>query len=150
MTLPIRLRLDQDTWLGDLVRYGGQFQVDAGFETAVLISLFTYRRAEDDDELPGRDEDRQGWWGDSYDDDDQKIGSRLWLLRRSKATRETIAAAKRYVEEALAWMLSDGVASSVVVEVERIEVTVLAIRITITKSEGTKYDTLWKVKLDAL
>ena len=45
---------------------------------AVINSLFSWRRAESDDILPGTS--RYGWWADTYDDDGEKFGSRLWLL----------------------------------------------------------------------
>lgn len=153
MTLPVKLQFDTASWLGDLVRDGGQFETDDGLETAVLISLFTHRRAEPDDILPGGDQDRQGWWGDAYADVvDDKIGSRLWLLRRSKASQDVVNAAKRYAEEALAWMLDDGVASAIVVTAERILSIVLALRIEITRNldPASKYTALWEIKLDAL
>ena len=64
---------------------------------AVLISLFTWRRANADDDLPGND--RMGWWGDSHPPvDNDRIGSRLWLLSRAKIVPETLARAKAYAE----------------------------------------------------
>ena len=35
---------------------------DAGLRTALLLSLFTDRRAEDGDVLPDNASDRRGWW----------------------------------------------------------------------------------------
>lgn len=40
-----------------------------------------------------------------------RTGSRLYLLRRSKLTNKTPQLARDYVREALAWMVEDGVAS---------------------------------------
>lgn len=153
MTLPAKLRLDTTTWLGDLVRDGGQFEVDDGLETAVLISLFTDRRAEADDTLPDGGSDRGGWWGDDYADvAGSRIGSRLWLLRRSKATQSVVQAAKRYAEEALAWMVEDGVAKSVTVIAERVQSAVLGIQVQITRTgdRAAKYNRLWEVYLDGI
>jgi len=49
---------------------------------AVIISLFTWRRANPDDVLPAGD-DRQGWFGDTFAEvRGDRIGSRLWLLSR--------------------------------------------------------------------
>lgn len=92
---------------------------DRGLETAVLLSLFIDRRAEDDDVPPSGDpRDRRGWWADQFADvAGDLIGSRLWLLDRSKRTNETVLRAKQYVTEALAWMLEDEV-------VENIDITV--------------------------
>lgn len=88
---------------------------DRGLETAVVLSLFTDRRAEDDDEPPSGDpNDRRGWWADQFADvEGDKIGSRLWLLERSKLTNQTALRAKEYALEALAWMLVDKVVATV-------------------------------------
>jgi len=83
-------------------------------ETAVAISIFTDRRANDGDEVEGSN--KRGWWADSYKD--TKIGSRLWLLGRRKATAQTLKEAKEMVEECLAWVIEDEVAEEVVVENE--------------------------------
>lgn len=109
-----------------LHQIGGRFDVrvvsndleqDEGLETAIIISLFCDRRVSAE-ELPPEEQSRRGWWGDVADDKDL-IGSKLWLLRREKITPETLRRAKEYSEEALKWLLDDGVASSVVVTVER-------------------------------
>lgn len=80
--------------------------VEAALTRAVMISLFTWRRAATDD--PVDDEERYGWWGDSYPATaDDKIGSRLWLLRRVKLTEATQRDAEFYADEALRWLLTD-------------------------------------------
>jgi len=117
----------------DLRRRGGNFLSDEGLETAVVISLFTDRRAKPDDEIPDGTDDRRGWWGDVFPDfENDEIGSRLWLLSRAKATQNNLRLAKDYTEEALAWMVQDGVAQSVEVETENQDGT-LAIGVKITK-----------------
>ena len=95
------------------------FESDEGLETAVIISLFSDRRAADDDILPDENNpNKRGWWGDLVSERDQ-IGSRLWLLDRSKTTSDILVKAKQYAEEALKWMVDDGVAAKIVVETER-------------------------------
>jgi len=82
--------------------------------SAMLVSLFTDRRASDDDQVPAG-MDRGGWWGDAYSP--SPWGSRLWLLRRAKVatgSREPLRRAEEYAQEALAWLVDDGVAASVV------------------------------------
>lgn len=102
---------------------------------AVLISLFTWRRANPDDELPA--EARQGWWGDSYPvEPNDRIGSRLWLLSRSKLTSDTARRAREYAEEALQWLLDDGVAARIEVEAERQGLDRLALVCRIFKTDG--------------
>lgn len=107
---------------------------------AVHMSLFTWARAKPADALPGGTDHggRMGWWGDSFPTaPNDRIGSRLWLLSRSKLTPETIAAAKEYAEEALRWLVADGVAARVDVRTERQGLSTLAIGVRIYKSDGT-------------
>lgn len=92
---------------------------EEGLRTAVLLSLYTDRRANNDDTLPGDDSDRRGWLGDELmPDPDDRIGSRLWLLERSKVTSDMRADAENYIREALQWMIDDGVVLEVGVTTE--------------------------------
>jgi len=103
---------------------------------AVVISLFTWRRANASDQLPA--DQRMGWWGDSFAGvANDRIGSRLWLLSRAKLLPETVALAKEYTEEALRWLVDDGVAARVDVTAERQGLSTLAIGVQIFKSDGT-------------
>lgn len=104
----------------DLSLIDSDLASDRGLQTAVILSLFTDRRAEVDDNPPsGDDRDRRGWWADQFlEVEDDRYGSRLWLLDRAKRTRETELRAKEYVTEALAWMLEDRVVSSIDVTIE--------------------------------
>ena len=129
---------------------------DAGLETAVIISLFTDRRARLDDPLPDFDNpDRRGWWGDlaSPEVEGDQIGSRLWLLNREKTLESVLVRAKEYVKEALQWMVEDGVAKDVEVESERqgpVGSDILAISGKILKPDGTvfpfKYEAQWNAQ----
>lgn len=106
----------------DLALVNGDLATDPGLETAVIISLFSDRLASPGDRLPGGGTDRRGFWGDMpVDPGEQDIaptgpaltGSRLWLLDRALQTQSTLNLAETYAEEALAWLVSDGVAGSV-------------------------------------
>lgn len=114
---------------------------------AVIISLFTWRRANADDVLPGTD--RMGWWGDGYATVlGDRIGSRLWLLSRAKLTAQTISDAEDYAREALQWLIDDGVATAVDVLAERMGLTGLALACTITRTDGVvtdlRFDNVWE------
>ena len=54
---------------------------------AVIISLFSWSRACDDDPVEGRR--RFGFWGDTYDDAGQETGSKLWLMSIQNAMEST-------------------------------------------------------------
>lgn len=87
--------------------------------TAVIMSLFTWRRAGPDDNVEQGD-NKFGWWGDTYPRaENHKIGSRLWLFLRSKITNETIEGVRGACEEALAWIIEDGIAQRIDVVVSR-------------------------------
>ncbi len=93
---------------------------DRGLLTAVILSLCTDRRAEDDDKPPSEDaRDRRGWWADQFNDvEGDRYGSRRWLLDRAKMTRETVLREEEYDREALQWMIDDRVISSIDVMIE--------------------------------
>ncbi len=132
----------------DLALDNALLAADDGLETAVILSLFSDARAKEDDALPLGQTDRRGWWADAYPAaDDDRFGSRLWLLRAAKQLQQSLNTAKQYAEEALAWLIADGVASSVDVEtfIPRDEVMGMLVRI--HRPDGTqvpiRFELLW-------
>lgn len=115
---------------------------------AVLISLFTWRRANADDQVEG---ERMGWWGDVAEPPEvnDKIGSRLWLLSREKIIQETFIRARRYASEALQWLIDDGIASRVDVVAERYGRDDMALICTIYRVDGAAlelaFDRVWEI-----
>lgn len=85
----------------------------ADLNTAVIIQLFTNRRAEPGDPVDPS-EDPQGWWGDAIDiaAGEDVLGSRLWLLRRSALTNQTAIDAVKYANEALQVLINQGLFTS--------------------------------------
>lgn len=111
---------------------------------AVIISLFTWRRAGRDDDAP----QIFGWWGDTWPSvQNDRTGSRLYLLRRSKLTNKTPQLARDYVREALAWMVEDGVASRLDINAVRTGTDSLTLAITIYQRDGNIhniiFDDIW-------
>ncbi|MGV6478767.1 phage GP46 family protein [Pantoea agglomerans] len=122
---------------------GGDLDKGNDLESAVLISLFSDRRADTDDATD--DNDRRGWWGDS---DEELLGSRLWLLNRSPLSVAVARRAEVYAQESLAWLVGDGVMSSVsavgtIVRPDRLYLTV-----TLNRPDGSshqyKFNWLWR------
>jgi phage gp46-like protein len=99
----------------DLSMIDADLASDRGLETAVILSLFTDRRAEVDDVPPSGDvNDRRGWWADQFlPVERDRYGSRLWLLDRSVRTGETLRRHEEYSREALVWMVEDRVVSGI-------------------------------------
>lgn len=97
----------------DLNLKNGDLERDEGLETAVAISLFSDRRVTDE-EKPDLANSKKGFWGDMFSEIDQdKIGSRLWVLDRAKRTDETLRRAEDFAREALNWLIEDGVADNI-------------------------------------
>ncbi|MDZ4305574.1 phage GP46 family protein [Pseudomonas sp. WS 5413] len=122
--------------------------LEASLTRAVVISLFTWRRAATDD--PVDDDERFGWWGDSYPSiADDRIGSRLWLLRRVKLTADTQRDAEFYAREALQWLLDDQQVLEVDVLSERADSHRLNLRVILTVPSGAPLQInssqLWQV-----
>lgn len=129
--------------------------------TPVLISLFTDARAADDDPLPDpSNPDRRGWWGDATNTakPGDSVGSRLWLLERERSSDSVVVKAKLYIEEALQWMVDEGVASKVTVTVEKQAVPqsgtlILAYQVQVQKPAGGaetfKFEQEWRATTNA-
>lgn len=116
---------------------------------AVEISLFSWRRAEPDDEVD--DEQRMGWWGDSFPAvDGDKLGSRLWLLRRKTITPEVLRQAEAYAREALQWMIDDELVRTVEIQLTRPDRTRVDMVVTLTDDGGPlppfNFEDIWQVQ----
>jgi len=119
---------------------------DESLNRAVIISMFTWRRANPDDITEG---EKMGYWGDSAEppQTNDKIGSRLWLLSREKVTQSTINRAREYGEEALQWLVDDKVASRVTVTTERFGLDGIAMLCTVYRVDGAtqfRFDNVWE------
>ena len=87
---------------------------DHGFETAVLLSLYTDRRVEASEVPKGAS--RGGWWGATFPKRAGDIeGSRYWLLFAygGVASDENRRRSEEYSTEALAWLIEDGLAAEI-------------------------------------
>lgn len=143
------IRLNGNGYGWDIGLDGKNLSTDPGLETAVVISLFTDRRAENDDTLPDWSGDRRGWWADVYSEyENDRIGSRLWQLAREKTMPSVLERAKEYAREALTWMIEDGLVAELLVEAERGRGDILGLSIDIIKPSGELvnfiYQDIWE------
>jgi phage gp46-like protein len=121
---------------GDWKLVGTNLQTGNELVTAVLISLFTDRVANDDDVIPDGSNDPRGWVGDLGQT--VPIGSRLWLLSRSKLTQSAATTAKSMAAEALKWMLDDGVVARLDIKTEIVQPNRLNMQVIAFKQDGTR------------
>lgn len=141
--MDLALVLSPDGTRFDLAVDGYDLATESGLRSALILSLYTDRRAEPDDVLPDGSANRRGWWADP------KLGSRLWLLARSKETDDVLSRAREYASEALAWMLEEKIVRAVDVRAEWIRRGVLALTVTITLSDRTQFQDVFNVPLAA-
>ncbi|EMH2076187.1 phage GP46 family protein [Citrobacter freundii] len=112
---------------------------------AVVISIFTHRRADPDDnaDVP------MGWWGDTWPMvANDRYGSKLWLLQRSKLTNALVNTVRTYLRESLQWMLDDGVVSRVDIDVQRTSINELGNSIVLWRRDGPvtiSFNDFWSV-----
>lgn len=169
--VPFDMRLVQPTppralpWTDYLSTSGGplhgvqqlrvySLELEDSLSTAVIVSLFTDRRAGRDDKLPPGQVDRRGWIGDellAQDQDVDEWGSGLWLCLTGKADDAALEAARFAALESLSWLLRDGIASRVEVTAEWVgeRMDRLAVRPVIYQGDAAEpvYDVLWGTSL---
>jgi len=144
----LKLVWDEDAVMFDLASLPGStdLALEEGLETAIAVSLFTDARAEVV-ELPPGETDRRGWFGEEFGTvSGDKIGSKLWLLDREKQTEEVRMKAIEYAEEALKWLIDDGVASAIDVDCQFPSRGVWQLSVDITKpktGQAFKYSIIW-------
>lgn len=98
----------------------GDFAQEDTLATAVVLSLLCDSLAQAHEVPAGQD--RRGWWADVFASDTggqraDSCGSRLWLLAREKQLPQTATRVRAFVEEALQWLVDDGLATGLVVTV---------------------------------
>lgn len=118
---------------GDWSMNGSLLATGNDLQTAIIISIFSDRLALPGDVIPDGSNNPRGWWADGT----VLIGSRIWLLRRSKQTQDTLQRAFDYLSEALQWMLDDGVVGRFDISVEWVRRSVLGAQIVAYKQDGT-------------
>lgn len=96
----------------DISIANGDVVMDQSFDTAIVISLFSNARA-DENEVP-KPSNRQGVW---YSPD---VGSKLWIALTSRKTNDTLNKARDYTKSCLQWLIDDGYLKNIEVNVELI------------------------------
>lgn len=112
---------------------------------AVVISLFTHRRADPDDNV----DVPMGWWADTWPVvANDRYGSKLWLLQRSKLTNALVNTVRNYLRDALQWMQEDGVVTRIDIDIQRTGINELGNKIVLWRRDGPvtiSFNDLWSV-----
>lgn len=123
-----------DEGRGDWALAGPDLASGGDLESAVLISLFTDRVADPDDEIPDGSGDPRGWWGDLGRT--SPLGSKIWLLERAKRTEANRLRAQDYARDCLGWMVDAGLAADVEAVAEWQARGRLAVAVTLSRPDG--------------
>jgi len=131
-----------DIWInlldnsGEVNMVNNDIRRDPTLESAIMIALFTDKRANEIDLLPDKSGDLRGWWADD-------IGSKLWLLRRSKITPDLPGQVEQWIKEALQPLIDDKAVKDFIIEVNIIEPNTLGINI-VAEQPNIKQNQLFK------
>lgn len=117
----------------DITLQGADLLSDEGLSTAVLLSL----------NLNARANNQNGWWADVATPEAKPVGSKLWTLGRAKLTQQTKLDAQAFAQEALAWLITEGIAKQVKVT-PNTQHSTLALHIQIIRANGSLYSLLWQ------
>jgi phage gp46-like protein len=128
--------------------------------SAVVVALGTDALAAPDDILPDPDStDRAGWWGDLDAKelfDGWPIGTRLWLLKRTKIVGPedpegaTVSRVEQYISEALQPFVDLKIASAFDVEATRVGVERIDALVVIYRGPKTPIELRFQVLWDEI
>lgn len=129
-------------------------QHDDGLKTQIINSLFLDRRAEPDD--PGYSElqhDLRGWLADGFFIEGDRWGSKLWLLSYIGVTSTSpddavLKWAKAWTEQALQWLIADGVASRIDVTTWYPKPERIRIHVALFQNDNLIYNGQWEAFRD--
>lgn len=106
----VKLDLKVDKTTGDLIE-------TKELLNQLIISLFTQKQATPEElKLYGFDENK-GWWADALNA--SNIGSKFWLLSRSKNTKTLSQKIESFTRDALEWMIAEKLILSIEVSVKK-------------------------------
>jgi phage gp46-like protein len=105
----------------------------------VGMLLFCDARCDAADVAPG--DDRRGWWHDTLDEAGS-FGSLIWTFRGRPLTDDTLRGVEQAAENALASIVTDGLASAVSATATR-GTNGLALAVTVTSPDGSTQVITW-------
>lgn len=119
-------------------------------ENAVIISIGTYARAATG-ETANTEPDIGGWWGDAVEDNLIKLGGYLHKAFHGKLTAATCRDIEGFVNDALKWMVNDGIAKSTSCSASISGEEMITMTTAITKPSGSSetytYEFNWEATL---
>ena len=99
--------------------------------------MLNHAESTENDRARMENTERGGCWSDELING---VGSRDWTLKREKLTEQTIGRAKRFYEEALAWLVNERHVKAVTIDVFKLSPTKLGRKIVLTLNNGVKLE----------
>ncbi|EGU38641.1 phage GP46 family protein [Vibrio scophthalmi] len=107
-----------------------------GMKHAVLQSIYNHGESTQNDRSRMGKNERGGTWSNDLL---SIVGSRDWTLQREKLTEQTLSLAKRFIEEALSWLIKQGYAKAIEVFVWEEKPNQMGCSVIITLVDGEKF-----------
>lgn len=127
---------------GDVVSLDSALLTDDSLTNAIVISLFTDARVDN----------QRGWWGNDFNQNEERqveMGSRLWTLARTKQLADVLEDAQVYAEQALQWLIDDGHALAIDVIAANPEQSMLLLSVVVTlpngQTEQSTFSAVWSL-----
>lgn len=141
----VLLKYDPNLGVYDLQLDGADFASVDGMETAIVTSLFTDARAPEN-RVPTAQR-RRGWIGNILTIGQRReLGSLLWTLDQARITQNTMNNARVDAQACFNWMVEDGAARSInvnVVQQDRSSINI-DIQYTDLDNQTERFTTLWR------
>jgi len=134
---------------------GLQLAWDPTLDTAIYLSLWFDRRAEDGDLVPPGWTDPRGWCGEELAlPEGVRWGSKLWQILISKGDTDDLdllRLAEAHARQALQWLLDDGIAATVTAAASWAAPERLALHLRVYRPDQPPpaYDATWTLTLAA-
>ena len=145
MTVGIDARLkliSGDLYDLDLI-YTGDIASEDFFDTAIIVSLFAERRANESEVAESRQQ--RGWIGNESTPGFE-MGSKLWLYEQSRLTRSVLNGIETAARDSLQWLVDDGFAIRITRVKATATITGINLEIVITRPNSQverRYFDLW-------
>lgn len=141
--MPVKdIKLTQDSQgVYDISFTNGDFTLDAGLETSMMMTCYCQKR----DETIENSNSRGGWAGNQLNQNGFEQGGLVWTLFQARADEDLVNLAQNYLEEAFQWYLDQGIAKDLNVEVSLDKEKMIA-TIALTRNDDTifvQYFDLW-------
>lgn len=117
---------------GDISIVNGLVVGDRAFATASYLSLFGGCQEDD-----GKVDDPKTWWGNRFrgTPEDEKLVSRVQaFFKRKPVTTKNIQIAEELAKQDLEWLITDGVADDVSVEIHSVDKNRIQLTVIVKKS----------------